>query len=69
MGEIKRYTMADVKTRNGKNGNPVWIVYKDSVFDVTNYLGEVSSLSNYHRQRFMADKRRNGRRQLHVDHG
>ncbi|KAL0830205.1 hypothetical protein ABMA28_003660 [Loxostege sticticalis] len=39
-GEVTRYTMADVKGRNGRSGAPAWIVYKDSVYDVTKYLSE-----------------------------
>ncbi|OWR55502.1 hypothetical protein KGM_204630 [Danaus plexippus plexippus] len=40
MAEIKKYTFAEVKTRNGRGKNPVWIVYKDSIYDVTSYIPE-----------------------------
>ncbi|XP_004922825.1 cytochrome b5-like [Bombyx mandarina] len=39
MGDVQRYTLADVASRNGKNA-PVWIIYKDSVYDVTTYVDE-----------------------------
>ncbi|XP_013198029.1 cytochrome b5-like [Amyelois transitella] len=37
---IKTFTFADVAARNGRGGAPLWIVYKDSVYDVTNYVNE-----------------------------
>ncbi|XP_072945669.1 cytochrome b5-like [Epargyreus clarus] len=40
MGEVTRYTLAEVAKRNGKNNEPVWIIYKDSVYDVTSYIPE-----------------------------
>ncbi|XP_052749868.1 cytochrome b5-like [Galleria mellonella] len=40
MGEDSRYTWAEVATHNGKNSSSIWIVYKDSIFDVTNYIHE-----------------------------
>ncbi|KAI8440734.1 hypothetical protein MSG28_009074 [Choristoneura fumiferana] len=39
MGE-SRYTLADVRACNGRSGAPVWIIYKDSVYDVTSYLNQ-----------------------------
>ncbi|CAH2088407.1 unnamed protein product [Euphydryas editha] len=32
------YTIADVATRNGRGGGPVWMIYKDGVYDVTSYI-------------------------------
>ncbi|CAK1588839.1 unnamed protein product [Parnassius mnemosyne] len=40
MGELKQYKRADVASRNGQNNNPVWIIYKDSVYDVTSYVSQ-----------------------------
>lgn len=36
-----RFTFAEVASRNGKGGAPVWMVYKDSVYDVTSYVPQV----------------------------
>ncbi|XP_063622744.1 uncharacterized protein LOC134794868 [Cydia splendana] len=33
-----QYRLTDVQARNGKLGAPIWIVYKDSVYDVTSYV-------------------------------
>ncbi|KAH9631925.1 hypothetical protein HF086_000262 [Spodoptera exigua] len=44
MSEVKRYTFAEVSSRDGSNGQPLWIVYKDSVYDLTKYIDEVSTL-------------------------
>ncbi|CAK1542437.1 unnamed protein product [Leptosia nina] len=40
MAEVQRYSRAEVATKNGKNGAPVWIIYKDSVYDCTKYVDE-----------------------------
>ncbi|KAF9412115.1 hypothetical protein HW555_009291 [Spodoptera exigua] len=40
MSEVKRYTFAEVSSRDGSNGQPLWIVYKDSVYDLTKYIDE-----------------------------
>uniref|UniRef100_A0A2A4IU75 Cytochrome b5 heme-binding domain-containing protein n=1 Tax=Heliothis virescens TaxID=7102 RepID=A0A2A4IU75_HELVI len=40
MGDVKQYTLAEVRARRGTNGQPLWIVYKDGVYDVTNYIDE-----------------------------
>jgi len=40
--EIKLFTLEEVKVHNGKDDPKVWFVYKDSVYDVTNYLDDVS---------------------------
>ncbi|XP_035908282.1 cytochrome b5-like [Anopheles stephensi] len=37
-GEIIEYTLAEVALRNGKAGNPTWIVIRDIVYDVTHYM-------------------------------
>ncbi|XP_069362133.1 cytochrome b5-like isoform X2 [Maniola hyperantus] len=38
MAAEQKYTRAEVATRNGKGGTPVWMIYKDSVYDVTSYI-------------------------------
>ncbi|XP_045504907.1 cytochrome b5-like [Colias croceus] len=40
MAELQRYTRAEVATKTGKNGAPIWIIYKDSVYDCTKYVDE-----------------------------
>ncbi|XP_050355300.1 cytochrome b5-like [Nymphalis io] len=40
MSEVQKYTIADVASRNGRGGAPVWMIYKDSVYDVTSYIPE-----------------------------
>lgn len=42
MGEVKRYTFAEVAACDGSKGQPLWMVYKDSVYDLTKYIDEVS---------------------------
>ncbi|XP_053616488.1 cytochrome b5-like [Plodia interpunctella] len=37
---VKTYTLAEVAQRDGRAGAPMWMVYKDSVYDVTNYANE-----------------------------
>uniref|UniRef100_A0A182QD38 Cytochrome b5 heme-binding domain-containing protein n=1 Tax=Anopheles farauti TaxID=69004 RepID=A0A182QD38_9DIPT len=37
-GEVTEYTLAEVSLRNGKAGNPTWIVIRDVVYDVTKYM-------------------------------
>lgn len=39
------YTLDEVKQHNGKNGAKTWIVIRDIVYDVTEFLNEVSDLS------------------------
>ncbi|KAG5669106.1 hypothetical protein PVAND_017003 [Polypedilum vanderplanki] len=34
----KFYTLAEVAQNNGKKGKPIWIIYKNSVYDVTAYI-------------------------------
>lgn len=36
------YTLEEIKKNNGKDGSRIWIVYKDGVFDVTDYVENVS---------------------------
>ncbi|KAJ0172460.1 hypothetical protein K1T71_011599 [Dendrolimus kikuchii] len=40
MEETIRYTKAEVALQNGSNNNGTWIVYKDSVYDVSRYIDE-----------------------------
>lgn len=40
MTATKEYTREDVALRDGKNGNPTWIIIRDMVYDVTDYLDE-----------------------------
>ncbi|XP_063384375.1 uncharacterized protein LOC134670479 [Cydia fagiglandana] len=35
-----QYRLADVQARNGKLGAPLWVVHKDSVYDVTSYVDQ-----------------------------
>lgn len=35
---VKYYTLAEVAQNNGKDGKPMWIMYKYSVYDVTAYV-------------------------------
>ncbi|XP_043071436.1 cytochrome b5 type B [Drosophila grimshawi] len=32
------YQKSEVAERNGKNGKPVWIIYKGNVYDVTDFI-------------------------------
>jgi cytochrome b involved in lipid metabolism len=41
MADVKRYTMAEVALKKGRGNQPLWIVYKDSVYDLTKYIAEV----------------------------
>lgn len=34
------YHVSDVAENNGKNGKPVWLIYKGNVYDVTDFLKE-----------------------------
>lgn len=36
------YTLEEIKKNNGKDGNRIWIIYKDGVYDVTDYIENVS---------------------------
>lgn len=45
----QQYTLRDVQMNNGKNGAPIWIIIKDVVYDVTNYLEEVNKKILIHR--------------------
>ncbi|CAB3246965.1 unnamed protein product [Arctia plantaginis] len=51
MTEYKSYTLAEVATRNGKGSQPLWIVYRDSVYDVSQYThehpGGVDAIADY----------------------
>lgn len=40
MGEVKRFSRAEVAQHTGRAGR-LWLVYKDSVYDLTDYLAEV----------------------------
>lgn len=35
------FSLKDVRERNGENGADTWIVIRDIVYNVTNYLDEV----------------------------
>lgn len=41
MGEVKRFSRAEVAQHTGRAGDRLWLVYKDSVYDLTDYLAEV----------------------------
>ncbi|CAH0718879.1 unnamed protein product, partial [Brenthis ino] len=36
----QKYTIADVASRNGRGNAPVWVIYKDSVYDITSYISQ-----------------------------
>lgn len=38
--------MVEVAANNGADGKPTWIVIRDIVYDVTNYMADVSSSKN-----------------------
>ncbi|KAL4715407.1 hypothetical protein ACJJTC_015178 [Scirpophaga incertulas] len=40
MVDVKRYTLSEVAQNKGREGQAIWVVYKDSVYDVTNYIRE-----------------------------
>lgn len=37
---IKTFTRTEVSQCNGKNGKPIWIIFKNSIYDVSNYLNK-----------------------------
>lgn len=43
-GAVKFYTLEEIAKNNGKDTDKVWIIYRDSVYDVTEYLDDVSKL-------------------------
>lgn len=51
------YTLAQVAENNGKNGNRAWIVVKNNVYDITDFLNEVNICIV-----FINFKRKNNRR-------
>nr|AEE63068.1 unknown [Dendroctonus ponderosae] len=38
--QIKYFTIEEVKIHNGKDDSRVWFIYKDIVYDVTDYLDD-----------------------------
>lgn len=40
--EKQYYTLEEVAKNNGKDTDKVWIIYKDKVYDCTDYLDDVS---------------------------
>ncbi|KAJ6643221.1 Cytochrome b5 [Pseudolycoriella hygida] len=38
--EIQLFKLSDVAVNDGKDGKPCWIIVKDSVYNVTNYLDD-----------------------------
>lgn len=38
----QQYSLNEVAVNNGEDGKPVWIIIRDIVYDVTNYLDDVS---------------------------
>lgn len=42
MSAVIFYTLEEIKKNTGKDGSRIWIVYKDSVYDVTDYVENVS---------------------------
>ncbi len=40
--DVQLYKLSDVAVNDGTDGKPCWIIIKDSVYNVTNYLDDVS---------------------------
>lgn len=40
---VKYFTLEEIAKNNGKDTDRVWIIYKDSVYDVTEYIDDVST--------------------------
>ncbi|KAJ3658170.1 hypothetical protein Zmor_009927 [Zophobas morio] len=38
--EIKYFSLEEVAKNDGKNGNKTWIIVKDNVYDVTDYVDD-----------------------------
>ncbi|KAK9870976.1 hypothetical protein WA026_009937 [Henosepilachna vigintioctopunctata] len=38
MEEITLYRLEEIKKKNGKNNERTWIIFKNSVYDVTDYM-------------------------------
>lgn len=38
----QQFSLAEVAVNDGKNNKPVWIIIRDIVYDVSNYLDDVS---------------------------
>ncbi|XP_018803811.1 PREDICTED: cytochrome b5 [Bactrocera latifrons] len=36
----QEYSVSEVAQNNGRDGKPVWIIYKESVYDVTKFINE-----------------------------
>ena len=36
------YSLCEISENNGKNGKPVWIIIKGSVYNVTTFLKDVN---------------------------
>lgn len=41
MSEIVKYSLDEISKNNGKDGSKVWIIVRNNVYDVTDYLDEV----------------------------
>ena len=37
---VKYYSLEEIKPNNAKDGAPCWLIYKNKVYDVTDYLKE-----------------------------
>lgn len=42
MSEVVKYSLEEVAKNNGKDSNKVWIIVRNNVYDVTEYLDEVN---------------------------
>lgn len=40
--DIQLFKLSDVAVNDGTDGKPCWIIIRDSVYNVTNYLDEVT---------------------------
>lgn len=41
--EVKYFSLEEIKLNNGVNGAACWIIYKNKVYNVTDYVDDVSS--------------------------
>lgn len=47
MTSVTYYSYEEISKNNGKDGSRIWIVYKDSVYDVTDYVEDVSNTDDF----------------------
>lgn len=40
--DVKYYSLVEIKQNNGVNDGKCWIIYKNKVYDVTDFIKDVS---------------------------